>query len=88
MKKEDEFKQYIESTLEKIIESENTKSSNDDYKGSSNDDYKGKRFTAACMAMQGLIMTGKYTENGTYNHVIGRLSFELADELLRVENIQ
>ena len=80
MKKEDEFRQHIESTLEKIIKSENTKSSNDDN--------KGKRFTAACMAMQGLIMTGKYTENGTYNPVIGRLSFELADELLRVENIQ
>ena len=44
-----------------------------------------KRFYAACAAMQGLISTGKYTENGAYNPVIGKISFKLADELLRQE---
>lgn len=44
-----------------------------------------KRFYAACAAMQGMLATGRYSENGIFNPVIGRLSFEIADELLKAE---
>lgn len=46
-----------------------------------------KRFYAACMAMQGLITTGMYTEKGIYNPYIGKMSFEIADELLKAEQL-
>lgn len=46
-----------------------------------------KRFYAACMAMQGLITTGIATERGIYNPSIGKMSFEIADELLKVEQL-
>jgi hypothetical protein len=45
-----------------------------------------KRFYAACAAMQGLLATGNHSGSGTYNPFIGRISFEIADELLKAEN--
>lgn len=44
-----------------------------------------KRFYAACAAMQGLLASGTYAEKIAYNPIIGKLSFEIAEELLKQE---
>ena len=46
-----------------------------------------KRFYAACMAMQGLLASGNFAEGIAYNPIISKLSFEIADELLKQENL-
>lgn len=52
-----------------------------------NENGMSKRFYAACSAMHGLLTTGRYSENGIYNPVIAKLSFEIADELLKQEKL-
>ena len=50
-------------------------------------DGMSKRFYAACMAMQGLLASGNFAEGIAYNPIISKLSFEIADELLKQENL-
>jgi len=46
-----------------------------------------KRLYIAIMAMQGLLASGIYAEKIAFNPILGKLSFEIADELLKQENL-
>ena len=46
-----------------------------------------KRFYAACMAMQGLLASGKFAEGIAHSPIIAKMSLELADELLIEEEL-
>ena len=46
-----------------------------------------KRFYAACAAMQGMLSSGKFAEGVAHNPAITELSYEIADELLKQEQL-